>query len=230
MIKIMWLGHAAFKIEVNGKKIYIDPWLENPQSPVKWQEIKDAEIVLVTHDHFDHTGQAIEIVKQSNGILVANVETARKFAEAGLSEKNIANNGYGLNIGGSFNINNITITMVQAYHSSSSGVATGYIISFQDINIYHAGDTGIFSEMQLISEIYPLTVALIPIGGVFTMDAYQAAQALKLLKPKLAIPMHYGTFPIIAPDANSFVEIAQKIAPEVKIVVLKPGEVYNIEK
>ena len=227
--KITWLGHAAFKIEANGINIYIDPWLENPQSPVKWQEIKDAHLVLVTHDHFDHTGQAKEITQQSNAILVANVETARKFGNEGLSPENIANNGYGLNIGGSFNFEDIKITMTQAYHSSATGVATGYVIRYpNDINIYHAGDTGIFSEMGLIGELYPLTVALLPIGDTFTMDAYQAAYALKLLKPKVVIPMHYATFPIIAKDAHEFSELVPEISPQTKVVILTPGESYTL--
>ncbi|MDL1969776.1 MAG: metal-dependent hydrolase [Candidatus Desulfofervidaceae bacterium] len=228
-VKITWLGHAAFKIEGAGKKIYIDPWLENPQSPLNWQEVNDADLILVTHDHFDHTGQAAEIAKQSNGMVVANVETARKFAELGVPTENIAHGGSGLNIGGSFNFANIKITMTQAYHSTATGAPIGYVIRFPNgINIYHAGDTGIFSEMKLIGELYPLTVALLPIGDVFTMDAYQAAHALKLLKPQIAIPMHYGTFPIIAQNAIEFVEYASKLAPETKVVVLKPGEGYNI--
>jgi len=228
-VKITWLGHAAFKIEGAGKRIYVDPWLENPQSPLKWQEVTDADLVLVTHDHFDHTGQAAEITKQSNGIIVANVETARKFTELGVPGENIAHGGYGANIGGSFKFGDIKITMTQAYHSTATGAPIGYVIRFPDgINIYHAGDTGIFSEMRLIGELYPLTVALLPIGDVFTMDAYQAAHALKLLTPQIAIPMHYGTFPIIAQDASEFVEYASKLAPETKVVVLKPGEECHI--
>ena len=228
MVTITWLGHAAFKLE-GVKKIYIDPWLENPQSPLKWQEVKDAELVLVTHDHFDHIGQAAEIVKQSNGILVANVETAKKIVELGVPEKNVANGGYGLNIGGRLIIDGISVTMTQAYHSTASGVAVGYVINFpENVTIYHAGDTGIFSEMELIGKLYPLDLALLPIGDVFTMDAYQAAHALRLLKPKTAIPMHYGTFPIIAQSAEQFIELAKKFAPDVKIVVLKPGESYTI--
>ena len=228
-IKITWLGHAAFKIEGAGKVIYIDPWLDNPQSVVNWKEIKDANLVLVTHDHFDHTGQAAEIVRQSNGILIANVETARMFSDIGVPPENIANDGNGLNIGGSFTYENVKITMTQAYHSTASGSPVGYVISFPDgQNIYHAGDTSIFSEMQLIGELYPLSVALLPIGDVFTMDAYQAAHALRLLKPKIAIPMHFGSFPIIAQDASEFVELASQINPETKVVVLKPGESYEL--
>ncbi len=228
-IKITWLGHAAFRIEGAGKVIYIDPWLDNPQSVVNWKEVNDANLVLVTHDHFDHTGQAVEIVKQSGSILVANVETARKFAEQGVPTENIANGGSGLNIGGSFTYEGIKVTMTQAYHSTASGSPAGYVVSFPDgQNIYHAGDTGIFSEMQLIGELYPLSVALLPIGDVFTMGAYQAAHALRLLKPKIAIPMHFGSFPIIAQDASEFVKLASQTSPETKVVVLKPGESYEL--
>ncbi len=230
-VKITWLGHAAFKIEDSATVIYIDPWLENPSSPLNWKEVKDADLVLVTHDHFDHTGQAAEIVKQSGGMLVANVETARKFgSEGGVPNDNIANGGNGLNIGGSFTYKGVTVTMTQAYHSTASGTPTGYVVRLSDgINIYHAGDTGIFSEMELIGKLYPLTVALLPIGDVFTMDAYQAAHALTLLKPKIAIPMHYKSFPIIAQDASEFKKLASQIMPDTKVVVLEPGESFEIE-
>ena len=135
----------------------------------------------------------------------------------------------GMNIGGSVTIEGITITMTQAFHSSGTGAPSGYIIKLEDGTvIYHAGDTGIFDSMRLLGELYRINLALLPVGSVFTMDPQQAARALTLLKPKRVIPMHYKTFPILEQSADRFVELARKEAPEVKVLVLEPGQEYTL--
>ncbi len=231
--EIKWLSHAGFIIKSpKGKIIVIDPWInENPLCPVKIQDIKEADIVLVTHDHFDHMGNAVDIVKNTGATLVVCPETAVKLqSEMGVSSDNIIFGGYGMNIGGSAEIKGITITMTQAFHSSETAAPTGFIIRLEDGKIiYHAGDTGIFESMKLLGELYNIDVALLPIGSVFVMDSYQAAHSLRLLKPKKSIPMHYKTFPILEQNADRFVELAKDIAPDVEIIVLEPGQSYILE-
>jgi L-ascorbate metabolism protein UlaG (beta-lactamase superfamily) len=124
-------------------------------------------------------------------------------------------------------IGGISLVMTPAVHSSDSGVAGGYILTFPGgTTVYHAGDTAIFGDMQLYGSLYPMDIALLPIGGEFTMDAIQAAESLRLLRPGKAIPMHYGTFPMLASSADQFVAQAKKVAPSVGIVVLTPGQSY----
>jgi L-ascorbate metabolism protein UlaG (beta-lactamase superfamily) len=227
---IQWSGHATFKItSTKGKIIYIDPWIkENPQCPIDLGDIDKVDIILITHDHFDHVGNTVEIAKKTGATVVCQPELAKKLKRK-LAEDQIINSGEGMNIGGSVEKESIKITMVQAFHSAESGSPAGYIIRMEDgKTIYHAGDTGIFQSMELLGNLYRIDVALLPIGGCFTMDPLQAAYSLKLLKPKIAIPMHYKTFPILVQDATDFVEKAKKLAPGVKVVVLKPGESYKI--
>lgn len=231
-ISLKWLGHSGFIIKSpEGKTIIIDPWIvNNPVCPIKLDDIKAADILLVSHDHFDHLGNAAEIVKKTGATLVAAPETAGKFqSQMGVPSENVIFGGYGMNIGGSAGIKGVTITMTQAVHSSETASPTGYILKLEDgTSIYHAGDTGIFESMRLLGELYRLDLALLPIGGVFTMDPFQASKALTLLNPKIAIPMHYKTFPILEQDANRFVELARKESPKVKIVVLEPGQEFTL--
>lgn len=228
-VKVKWLGHAGFQITSGGGKvIFIDPWL-GEFCPVQLADIKEADVVCVTHDHFDHLGNAGEICKQTKAVLVGQPELVAKVkAAAELPDEQIVY-GMGINTGGSFALGDLTITMVHAFHSSEVASPCGYILQFTNgPRLYHAGDTGIFASMKLFGEIYPLDLALLPIGGVFTMDSFAAAQALKLLNPKKAIPMHYRTFPILEQDATNFVTQAQKEAPGVEIVILNPGDEYSL--
>lgn len=230
---IKWISHAAFKITSSGGKIiYIDPWLENPLSQYTLNDVQQATLVLVTHDHFDHIGQAAEIVKKTGGLLVANVETARRLqSEAQIPAEKVCYFGYGMNIGGNLTYEGISLNMTQAFHSTATGAPCGYIIKLEDgTTIYHAGDTGIFNTMKLFGEIYQIDVALLPVGSVFTMDPRQAAWATKLISPRKVIPMHYKTFPILVQDAKDFVELAKREAPGVEVIVLEPGEEYTLTK
>ncbi len=230
-VTITWLGHAAFKLESGGKTIFIDPWVtDNPQCPIKVEDIKVADLILVTHDHSDHIGDTIVIAKKTGATVVAMYETAAKLQANGLPPENVLYGGAGRNIGGAIEINGVTLIMTEASHSSESGSPAGYIIKFPGgATIYHAGDTGIFSNMQVYGSLYPMHIALLPIGNVFTMDAEQAAKSLRLLRPAIAIPMHFGTFPILAPNANEFVEMAKKAAPRVEVIVLEPGQSYTLK-
>lgn len=211
---VRWLGHAAFIItSPENRTIIIDPWIEdNPICPIKLNDVRAADIVLVTHDHYDHVGSAVDIAKKTGAVLVAAPETAHRFESAlGLPAKNIVNDGRGMNIGASADIADITITMTQAFHSSLTASAAGYIIKLENgTTIFHAGDTGVFESMRLFGELYELDVALLPIGSVYTMDPVQAAWATKLLNPKVVIPMHYKTRPVFEQDADRFVHLVKK--------------------
>lgn len=227
--KIMWLGHAGFILtSPEGKVIVIDPWIvENPLCPVKLEEITKADIVLVSHDHFDHLGNAMEIARRTGAMMVCQVELAGKLKTEGFPAEKIPFLGFGMNIGAYVDIEGIRIIMTQALHSASVGTPCGYIIRLEDGSyIYHTGDTGIFETMRLIGELYPLDLLLVPIGGCFTMDPFQASKAVSLLRPKKAIPMHYKTFPILEQSPDAFISLVKKEAPEVEIIVLEPGKEY----
>lgn len=225
---IKWLSHSCFSIQTSkGKTIIIDPWLtNNPLSAVSINDISRADLVLVTHDHFDHCADVVAISQKTGAIVVGFPETVGKFkADQALPEGNVVSGGMGMNIGGTVYFGGIAVTMTQAFHSSQSGAPCGYIIKLEDgVIVYHAGDTGVFESMKTLGDLYAIDVALLPIGGCFTMDSMQAAWALKLLRPKIAIPMHYKTFPLLEQSAEEFVKKAKESAPEVQIIILDPGQ------
>ena len=228
--KIRWEGHAFFRItSPGGKVILIDPWItENPSCSITLEDVTEADLVLITHDHFDHVADAAAIVKKTGAIIVGMPETmSRLQVEDDMPGENVANDGIGINIGGTTTVTGIQVVMVQAFHSSQTGAPCGYIVTLEDgTTIYHAGDTGVFQSMKLFRKLYHPHVALLPIGGVFTMDPVQAARALDLLEPKVCIPMHFGTFPILEQNADGFLALAAKESKKVEVVVLEPGGEY----
>lgn len=229
---VKWHGHANFQItSANGKNLLIDPWFEgNPSCATPLSDVKNIDYILVTHDHFDHMGQALDIAQSTGALVVGLVETVAKMqSEMGLPQEQVVNGGFGMNIGGTATLDGIKVTMTQAFHSSATGNPSGFIVRLENgKTIYHAGDTGIFGTMATLGDMYKLDLALLPVGSCFTMDSYQAAYALTLLKPKAVIPMHYSTFLILEPDASEFVRLANEKAPGVKVVALNPGEEYKL--
>lgn len=228
---IKWLGHAACQITTEkGTVILIDPWItDNPSCPVKKEDIKKADLILVTHDHFDHIGTDIpDLVKTTGATVIVQPELGGILQEAGVSADNIIN-GMGMNIGGTVEVSGVKVTMTQAFHSSNAGDPAGFIITLEDgKTVYHAGDTGIFAGMEILGKLYNIDLALLPIGSVFVMDPLQAAHSLTLLKPKKVVPIHYATFPILVQDAGEFVKLAKKQAPEVQVEAIKPGKEVSI--
>jgi len=201
--QVTWLGHSAFRIiSPKGKVMLIDPWLDNPEAPHGAKEISSVDIILVTHGHGDHLGNTVDIGHRTNARIVAIHEVALFLQSQGLSRIE------GMNKSGSVVIDGITITMTHAEHSSGiehggtlqiGGDPAGYVIRLEnDFTVYHAGDTGVFGDMRLIRELYAPDLAIIPIGGYYTMGPVEAAKACELLRPRYIVGMHYGTYPILA--------------------------------
>ena len=226
--KLTWYGHSNFKLETENKQTFVfDPFFTgNPSAPVDAAVIKRADAVLITHDHDDHIGQAIEICQSTGAHCVGVFDTIKKLTGQGLPD-----NGIGMNVGGTVMVGETSIHMVQAVHSTASGVATGYILTLNDgLCLYHAGDTGLFSSMELFGLFNTIDVALLPIGGWFTMGPEHAAYACKLLKCQKVIPMHWGTFPILEQNTKTFANALERMAPDTGLVTMEPGQTISIRK
>ncbi len=220
---VKYLGHSFFEITLTGldgavKTLVVDPWVENPLSPVKLKDYEGRKLdyILVTHDHGDHMGEAIRLAKMTGAVIIGIYEIAEYAVQEGVKS-------IGGNIGGPLKIQDLRIILTPANHSSNRGVPVGFIVQGRDMSFYHAGDTGLFSEMALIGELYAPDIAMLPIGGHFTMGIREAVKAVELIRPKIVIPMHYNTFPVIQADPSEFKRlIEEKIG--IKVVILKPGE------
>jgi L-ascorbate metabolism protein UlaG (beta-lactamase superfamily) len=220
---ITWLGHSNFFIEAPGINIYIDPFFNDNASARPWRELPKADLVLITHDHDDHVGSAVDICLEDGAFLGGIVGSMEPIAKGRLAPEHILN-GNGFNMGGTITYKDAEIVMTPALHSSDSGSPVGYIITLPDgLTIYHAGDTCVFGDMALWGEMYPLDVAMLPIGGIFTMGPAQAAMACKLLNASHVIPMHWGTFPVLEQNTARFATALSRLAPACKPLFLNPN-------
>lgn len=227
-VAVTWLGHASFRIDSpNGKRIYVDPWLENPKCPAGEREPERADVIALTHGHSDHVGSAAAIAKQFSPEIVALVELKAWLGGQGVDVGEMP----GPNKGGTVELDGIKFTLVNAFHSSSSdegaylGEAAGIVIEFENgTKLYFAGDTCVFGDMQLIGRLYSPDVAVLPIGGHFTMDPREAGLALELLQTKRCIPCHYGTFPLLRGTPDEL----KSHASGVEILALEPGETATV--
>lgn len=231
--KIRWLGHAFVEFTTgDGKVIIFDPWTKedgNPGCQINLDEIERADLVLVSHDHFDHIASAAAICNKTGAFLGGPVQSVKRLVGEGLDEEKVVNFGFGYMVGGGVEFDWVKVTSVPAFHSSDTACALGTIVRAPDgTTVYHAGDTSLFSDMELWARLYPLDLAFVPMGGVFTMDAAQASEAVKLMQPKMAMPIHYQSFPIIAQSAQEFVDLCRQKAPNVKVVAPAVGEVVEL--
>ncbi|RLI11576.1 metal-dependent hydrolase, partial [Candidatus Bathyarchaeota archaeon] len=162
-----WLGHAAFLLELAGKKVAIDPWITgNPSCPIRLSDLGSVDVVCVTHDHGDHLGDALTICRQYGAKLVCVYEIGVKAQEEGVEAGQVC----GMNVGGTVKLGDLAITLVPAVHSCSAGTPVGFVLRGEGKAIYHAGDTALFGDMALIGRLYgPLDLALLPMGGYYTM-------------------------------------------------------------
>jgi len=223
---IKWMGHAFFAVEIGGMRVLIDPWVTNPMSPASVDDVvkMGPKYVLVTHDHFDHLGEAVDIAKRANASVIGTYELTLEVAEKGIPEAQTQ----AMNIGGTIKLGDgIELYMTPALHTSNRGAPSGFVLSTPEGTIYHAGDTALFGDMRLIGELFDIDVALLPIGSVFTMGPREAAWAVQLLRARRVVPMHYNTFPLIKQDPEDFKRRVEAVS-NARVYVMRPGDVLKI--
>lgn len=221
-MEISYHGHSIVKIKTNGYTILIDPFITgNPKTDLKAEEEKP-DVILLTHGHNDHVGDTIEIARKHNSKIVALNELAVYMQKIGLD-------AHPMGVGGAYEFPFGKVKYTLAFHGSvyeteneviNAGNPGGILFFAEGLTIYHAGDTALFSDMKLIGDRHPIDVAFLPIGDNFTMGPEDAAYAVELLRPKIVVPIHYNTFPIIEQDPEKFA----KLVTNSDVQILQPGE------
>ncbi len=227
--RITWLGHATVLIQTaRGTNFLIDPFIaHNPKYPQSFNLPPKIHYVLLTHGHGDHISDAVPVAKKHGATVAAIYELADYVKAKGAPET------MGFNLGGTVDLGGVAVTMVDAKHSAAAadengshyvGVATGFVLAVENGPVlYHAGDTNVFGDMQLIRDIYQPRVAMLPIGGFYTMGPKEAAVACRLLAPKTVLPIHWGTFPALKGTPE---ELALLVGDDARVVSWKPGDEY----
>ena len=222
---IRFLGHACFELSDGSETVLIDPFLTgNPKAAIAAEDAV-ATTILLTHGHSDHFGDTVSIAKRAGAPVVAIVEIANELGEEGVDV-------FDPNLGGTVKFDWGSVKLVPAWHTSTTPKGTvntpaGLAINFKDTVVYHLGDTSLFSDLQLVGKRTPIDVALMCIGGHYTMDSTDAVDAAQLVGAKTVIPCHYGTFPPIEADAQAFKSDVES-ATSSNVVVLEPGETHSL--
>ena len=228
---LTWLGHGGFRLDSPGdKRIYVDPWLDNPNCPESEKQPERIDVLAITHGHSDHVGNAVDLGTRHSPKVVAIFELANWLQSQG-----VPNAGdLGMNKGGTQDVDGVKFTMTQAIHSGGLvgedgitylGEPCGFVIELENgLKVYFSGDTAVFGDMQLIGRIYEPDVAVLPIGDHFTMGPREAAMALELLGVRRCVPGHYATFPLLTGTPDEL----RRLAPGVEILAPEPGEALTL--
>jgi L-ascorbate metabolism protein UlaG (beta-lactamase superfamily) len=229
-VKFTWVGHGTWKVRsAKGKEILIDPWvMNNPVAPDNLKSVDRCDLMLITHGHFDHIHDAVEIALRTKPTIVCAYEVGAWLGSKGLDGEKII----GANQGGTVDVDGVQVTLVHAEHSCGitdddgsivyGGDACGLVIEFENgFTVYFAGDTDVFGDMRVIAELSRFDVAFLPIGGFYTMGPERAAKAVSLLGVKTVVPMHFATFPALAGRPDQLQEL---VGNSVKVLDIKPGD------
>ena len=223
-LKLQYIGHSAFKISSNGYSVLIDPFIKG--NPLAANVDLNVNNILVTHAHSDHLGDSIEISQRTKAPITAIFELANYCTKKGVAAQ-------GINMGGRIQFEWGTAVWLPASHSSGTpegqygGEPASILMDFGEVSVYHAGDTGLHYDLKMVGEFYKPDIALLPIGGYYTMGIDEAVKAAEWLGSKKIIPMHYDTFPLIKINVNEFKRKIEALGKE--CIILKPGEIKEIK-
>jgi len=237
--EVTWMGHAAFLVKTpQGTVVAIDPWFTNPSNPDKEsvQKVGHLDFILVSHGHFDHVGDAVALGQKTGAKLVSTFDLGKVLVAAGYPKEQATMATAG-NVGGTIDLTpDLSVTIVPAVHSSTfqkdanspletAGTPAGFVLHIRGgPTLYHTGDTALTEDMKLVGERYPIDVMFACIGGHFTMDPVDAATAVRLVRAKAVVPMHFGTFPLLRGTPAQLEAALQKQGSKAKVIAMKPGE------